>query len=185
MSRETFRQRLLDPHTSDESVDRLRKASKGIVEARTHGQLGAAGSALAMAVFKTGVDAWPRYLSDSERRAVTAASENAIPGVVKVSADGMDMPKAVVGGIVLGGIILYIRQKQEAAKKAGAQPVNAPSPKAPAIVEATIPLPPSKEGETPSDVLKPGARTWASVAAIRVFASCLVAEMKHASYLTD
>lgn len=33
LSREKFRQRLLDPYSSDETVDRLREASEGIVDA--------------------------------------------------------------------------------------------------------------------------------------------------------
>ena len=49
LSRDTFRQRLLDPNTSDETLDRLRGAAKGIVDARTHAQLSVAGEDLATA----------------------------------------------------------------------------------------------------------------------------------------
>lgn len=57
MSWDTFRKRLLDPYIRDETADPLRQAAKGIVEARTHEQLGAAGGALASAAFKVGLDA--------------------------------------------------------------------------------------------------------------------------------
>lgn len=141
MSRNTFRLRLLEPYTSDETVDQLREAAKGIVEARIRSQLGEAGRALAVAVLNIGIDAWPRYLGDAERRGVAAASEKAIPGVIKASADGMDVPRAIGTGIVLGRIILYLRQKQEeAARQAGSKPTTTPSLQQPNIVEAAVKL---------------------------------------------
>jgi hypothetical protein len=42
MGRDAFRQRLLDPTTADETIDQLRRAAKGIVDAQTHAELGAA-----------------------------------------------------------------------------------------------------------------------------------------------
>ena len=74
LSRDAFRERLLDLYTSDETVDRLRSAARGIVEARTHAELGAAGVDLAAAVQTLGVERWPRYLADADRRAVAAVS---------------------------------------------------------------------------------------------------------------
>ena len=141
MSWDTFQQRLLEPYTSGETADQLKEAAKGIVEARSHSQLGEAGSDLAAAVLKVGVDAWPRYLGDAERRAVAAASENAIPGVVKASTDGMDVPRSIGTAIVLGGIILYLRQKQqEAARQAGSKPAASQvSPQLPIISPAAPP----------------------------------------------
>lgn len=46
MSRDGFRQRLFDPYTADETVDQLRRAAKGVVDARTHAELSTAGEAL-------------------------------------------------------------------------------------------------------------------------------------------
>jgi hypothetical protein len=62
LSRDTFRQRLLDPNTDDETVDRLRNAAKGIVDARTRAQLSAAGEDLATAAQTIGPDRWPRFI---------------------------------------------------------------------------------------------------------------------------
>ena len=104
-SRDTFRGQLLDPYTSDETVDQLRSAVKGIVEGRTHEQLGAAGEALASAAFKIGLDAWPRFLGDSQRRAMDAVSAEVIPGVVKASVGGTD-GALVSGGRLLGSLYL-------------------------------------------------------------------------------
>ena len=56
LSRDAFRARFLDPYTSDEVVDRLREAARGMVEARTLAALGAAGADLAAAIQKVGVD---------------------------------------------------------------------------------------------------------------------------------
>jgi hypothetical protein len=64
-TRNTFQGQLLDPYISDETVDQLRRAVEGIVEGRTHEQLGTAGEALALAAFEIGLDAWPRFLENS------------------------------------------------------------------------------------------------------------------------
>ena len=102
LSHDTFRQRLLDPNTDDATVDRLRAAAKGIVDARTHAQLGAAGEDLASAAQTIGPDRWPRFIGDAERRGVAAVSDGAIPGVVKASATGTDTAAGVIGlGLVL------------------------------------------------------------------------------------
>ena len=155
----TFRQLLLDPHASDETADQFRSAAKGIVEARDYAQLGDAGSHLATAVLNVGVDAWPQRLGDLDRRALAAVSERAIPEVIKVSTDGLDMPRAIGAGIIVGGIILYLRQKQEeAARQGGSKPTGPKSPQQPTIVEAAVPLPLPKDGETPTEVLKPGGQ---------------------------
>ena len=98
--------RFLDPSTGDETVDRLRSAARDIVEAGSYRELGQAGEDLAAAAQQVGADRWPRYLNDAGRRAIAAASDGAIPGVVKASATGTDT--AVAGGILLGGFILYL-----------------------------------------------------------------------------
>jgi len=104
LSRDTFHQQLLDPNTNDETVDRLRSAAKGIVEARTYAQLNDAGENLATAAQTIGLDRWPRFLGNAERRAVAAVSDGAIPGVVKASATGTDMGTGL--GIGLGLVLL-------------------------------------------------------------------------------
>ena len=68
LDRATFRGLLMDPYVSDETVDELRQAARGIVEARTHEAPGAAGSDLARAALETGLDLWPRVIGDAERR---------------------------------------------------------------------------------------------------------------------
>lgn len=157
LGRDAFRDRLLDPYTSDEMVDRLRSTASGVVAARTHTELNAAGVELAAAVKGVGVERWPRFLGDAERRAMAAVSDRALPGVIKASATGAD---TIVGGILLGGIILYgLINRERASKPTGPRPATSPpSPPAPVIVEAAVPLPSPKEGETPTDVLKPGGQ---------------------------
>lgn len=156
MSRDTFQGRLLDPYTSDETVDRLRQAAKGIVEARTHEQLGAAGGALASAVFRVGLDAWPRFLSDSQRRAIEAVSANAIPGAIKASATGTDT--AVAGGALLLGGLLYLVTRQRDTPSPSRSTPDRPIAPAPTTLETAVPVPPPVEGEKPTDVLKPGGQ---------------------------
>lgn len=85
LGRDAFRARLLDPYTSDDTVDRLRSAARGIVEARTHEALNAAGEDLAAAVQEIGLNRWPRYLAGAEQRAVAAVSSGAVLGVTNVS----------------------------------------------------------------------------------------------------
>jgi hypothetical protein len=49
MSRDAFRTQFLDPYTSDETVDRLWRAARGLVEARNFDDLAGAGSDLSTA----------------------------------------------------------------------------------------------------------------------------------------
>lgn len=158
LSRDSFRERLLDPYTSDEAVDRFRSAAQGSVEARTHEELGAAGADLAAAIQKIGFERWPGYLAEADRRAIGAASDGTIPNIVKASAAGADA--ATAGAVLLGGIMLYLTLKSlEPGAKPGTPRATPPAPPAqPLIVEAAVPLPPPKEDETPADVLKPGGR---------------------------
>ena len=155
MSRDGFRQKLLDPFTTDETVDQLRRAAKGIVDARTYAELSAAGQSLARAAQTIGVDRWPRFLGDSERRGVAAVSDGAIPDVVKASATGTDM---TAGTVVLGLVLLLLVLKNQ-----GASPARPAAPNKPSIVRQA---PPEKdEGgprNAPSDNLaKPGDATLA------------------------
>lgn len=102
LSRDAFRQRLLDPYTDDETVDRLRSAAKGIVDARTHAQLSDAGADLAVAAQAIGIDRWPRFLGDAERRGMVAVTSGEIPGVVRASATAPDIgPVLLTLGLVL------------------------------------------------------------------------------------
>ncbi len=87
-----------------------RRAAKGIVDARTHAQLGAAGEDLATAAQTIGLDRWPRFIGDAERRGVAAVSDGAIPGVVKASATGTDM---AVGAIGFGLLLLTLSLKNQ------------------------------------------------------------------------
>ena len=107
-----FREQLLAPHTSDETADQLRSAAKAIVEGRTHGQLGAAGEALAASAFRIGPDAWPSFLRDSRLRAIDAVAAGRIPGVIKASATGMDT--AVAGGALLLGLLYLLMRPSPA-----------------------------------------------------------------------
>ena len=151
-SRDTFRGQLLDPYTSDETVDQLRVAVEGIVEGRTHDKLGAAGEALASAAFKIGLDAWPRFLGDSQRRAMDAVSAEVIPGVIKASATGTDT--AVAGGALLLGLLYLLTRPPPASKP----PVSKPM-----MTEQSPPA--KKKEEKPTSVTpelaKPGEATLA------------------------
>lgn len=102
-------------------------------------------------------------MGEEVARAVGArvAAEGAPAGseIVQVSADGMDLPRAGGAVLVLGAIALYLRQQQEeAARRAMSGPAATSVPEMPHVVEAAVPLPPPKEGETPLDVLKPGGQ---------------------------
>ncbi len=100
LSRDAFRSQFLAPYTSDEVIDRLRSAAKGMVEGRTQDDLAKAGDDLAAAAQKVGVDSWPRFLSNVSHQAVEAVSRGDIPGVVKVSAT--DAPVGIAGLMLLG-----------------------------------------------------------------------------------
>ena len=105
---------------------------------------------------------------------VAAEGAPADPGIVQVSADGMDLPRAAGAALVLGAITLYLRQQQEeAAKRAMPGPAATP-PEMPHVVEAAVPLPLPKRarrrlmclslaasmlespGETPASASLPG-----------------------------
>lgn len=105
LTRSVFRQKLLDPNTSDETVDQLRAAAKGIVDARTHAQLAIAGESLATAAQSVGLYSWPGFLGDAERKGVRAVTEGAIPGVTNASFVTGD-PRVTALGIILGLVIL-------------------------------------------------------------------------------
>lgn len=105
LTRSSFRQRLLDPNTSDETVDQLRAAAKAIVDARTHAQLAVAGESLATAAQAVGLYRWPGFLGDAERKGVSAVAEGAIPGVMNASFVVGD-PRVTALGIILGLVIL-------------------------------------------------------------------------------
>lgn len=77
LDRDTFRQRFLDPHTSDEVVDRLRRAAQGVAQGRTHEELRDAAGDLAAAIQTVGLDRWPRFVADAQER---AASQPPISG---------------------------------------------------------------------------------------------------------
>jgi len=94
-----------------------------------------------------------------EEERVAAEGAPASSEIVQVSADGMDPPRAAGAALVLGAVALYLRQQQEeAARRATPGPAATPVPEMLHVVEAAVPLPPPKEGETPLDVLKPGGQ---------------------------
>ena len=155
MSQDGFRQKLLDPSTADETVDQLRRAAKGVVDARTHAELTVAGESLARAAQTVGVDRWPRFLGDAERRGVAAVSDEAIPGVVKASAAGTDMTAGAVG---LRLVLLLLALKNQ-----GASPARPAAPSKPSIVRQA---PPEKDAggprnAAPENLAKPGDATLA------------------------
>jgi len=165
ISRNAFRRRLLDPSTDDDTADRLRDAAKGIVDARTHAQLGAAGADLAAAAQTIGVDRFPRFLGDAERRAVAAMSEHAIPGVVKASAAGTDMAAGAVG---LGLVLLMLALKNQGSRPARpsitpSNPTSVPSayPKDDKAGQLPATSPAGPDNGPSGDVAKPGDATLA------------------------
>lgn len=109
LSRNAFRTELLDPYTTDETVDHLRNATRGMVEGRTYDDLAKAGKDLAAAAQQVGVDRWSRFLGDADQRAMAAVSENAIPGVVKAGYTGTGT--LVTGVFLLGKLFLYLARK--------------------------------------------------------------------------
>ncbi|GAC1340459.1 MAG: hypothetical protein NVS2B1_00120 [Bradyrhizobium sp.] len=136
-------------------MDQLRSAVKGIVEGRTHEQLGAAGEALASAAFKIGLDAWPRFLGDSQRRAMDAVSAEVIPGVIKASATGTDT--AVAGGALLLGLLYLLTRPPPVSKPPAVQPMMAEqSP--PAKSEEVKPPPATPELAKPGEATLPDDR---------------------------
>ena len=96
VSRDAFRARFLLPGTSDETVDRLRRAAWGIVDGRTPDALAKAGEDLAAVAQGVGPYGWARYVAALRERAVSVASPGAAPGVVLVK-DGGGAPAAAAG----------------------------------------------------------------------------------------
>ena len=151
LSRNTFRERLLDPYTSDKSVDRLRSAARGVVEARTHEELGAAGANLPPRSRRSVSNGGQIPLADANRRAIVAASNGTVPNVVKASAAGADA--ATAGAVLLGGIMLYLALKSlEQGSKPGTLKTTPPAPTTPSpplIVEATYQFPHRRRARHP------------------------------------
>lgn len=141
---------LLDPTTSDRTVDQVRDAARGIVEARTHGQLGAAAADLAAAATRIGPDKWPRFLNDCLGQAMSAASANAIPGVIKANAAGTDAAP-VAGTLVLGALIYFFSRSHE--------PLNLPANKPVLAEQASPPDKGTSEPASSGTPAKPGEAT--------------------------
>ncbi len=161
LSRDAFRTQLLDPYTSDEVVDRLRSAAKGMVEGQTHDDLAKAGDDLAAAAQKVGIDYWPRFLGNASYQAVQAVSSGDIPEVVKVSAT--DAPVGIAGLMFLGLLAIIFGGKPNVSQ-------SLPAPSRPMIVQQEAPkeadsTPEDGDGESggqqswpanPDDLLKQG-----------------------------
>ncbi len=156
LGRDAFREQLLDAYTSDETVNLLRSAVRSIVDARTHNELGTAGAELASAVKKVGVERWPRYLADAERRAMAAVSSGTVPGIIKASAAGTDTGQVVVlGGLAL---LLYALISRNSTPS---RPAATPS--RPTTVQQSAPEKGKgdKADAPPAELAKPGDATLA------------------------
>lgn len=161
MDRDAFRTQFLDPYASDEVVDRLRGAAKGMVEGRTHDDLAKAGDDLAAAAQTVGVDGWPRFLGNASHQAVEAVSRGDVPGVMKVGA--MDEPVGMAGLMFLGLLAIIFGGKPNVSQ-------SLPAPSRPIIVQQEAPkddeaTPEGGDGENgnqqswpanPDDLLKQG-----------------------------
>ena len=155
LSRDAFRAQFLGPYTSDEVVDRLRSAARGMIEGQTYDDLAKAGDDLAAAAQKVGADAWPRFLSNASHQAVEAVSRGDVPGVVKVGAGD---EAAGLAGLAFLGLLAVIFGVPRPSPPVPPRTYPVPAaPSLPTIMEA-VPVPPPKEGETPADVLKPAGR---------------------------
>lgn len=84
-----------------------------------------------------------------------AVSAGEVPGVVKASAS--DTTAVISGAVLLGLLVIIFGTTRSNGPGSGPTHAAPPSPDAPIIVEA-VPVPPSKEGETPADVLKPNGQ---------------------------
>ena len=93
LSRDAFWTQFLGPYTSDEVVDRLRRAAGGMIGGQTYDDLAKAGDDLATAAQKIGVDSWPRFLSNASHQAVAAVSRGDVPGVVKATEISIQVEK--------------------------------------------------------------------------------------------
>ena len=110
LSRDAFRTQFLDPYTGDETVDRLRGAARGLIEARNYDDLAKARSDLSAAVRQIGADRWPQFIGDAARQAEQAVSKGAIPGIVKANVSGADVPGVI--GLALGGLLVYLATRK-------------------------------------------------------------------------
>ena len=104
MSRDAFRTQFLNPYTSDETVDRLRGAARGLIEARNFDDLGEASSKLSAAARQIGPDRWPQFIGNAARQAEEAVSRGDVPSVIKADV-GTD---ALVGIAIMGALGLAI-----------------------------------------------------------------------------
>ncbi len=146
LSRDAFRAQFLDPYTSDEVVDRLRSAARGIVEGRSYDELAKAGDDLAAAAQKVGAGQWPRFVGDAGPQAMEAVSRGDIPGVVKISA--ADEPASVAGLILLGLLAIVVSKTQS----------NTPRPTKTAPVPSGPALPTVMRQDGPEDTEPPAGQ---------------------------
>lgn len=126
-------------------MDRLRSATRGMVEARTQEALAAAGENLAAAVQQVGVARWPRYLADAERRAIAAVSGGNIPGVVKVGAADSALG---AGGLIFLGVLGLAHQ----ASRNGTPGVSGNRDQPPNVLMAA----PPRDAKDPNGAKAPG-----------------------------
>ena len=98
LNRDAFRQRFLDATTSDATVDGLRAAARGAIEATTAEALCAAGSAVAGAMQRIGLDRWPRYLAAAAERAGVTGDAVGRPYQVAQAATPNTATDATLGG---------------------------------------------------------------------------------------
>lgn len=158
MSRDVFRTQFLNPYTSDETVDRLRHAAQGLIEARSYDDLGEASSKLSAAARQIGPDRWPQFIGGAARQAEDAVSRGDVPGVIKANyATTAIGGVAVLGGLVIGGLF-----GGHVPSLPFGHRLSSPQPASPTVMQA-VPVPPPKEGETPTDVLKPGGQNVGEV----------------------
>jgi hypothetical protein len=132
-----------------------------MVEATSYKDLSQAGEDLAGAVQKVGLDRWPRFLATAAKRSTAAISDNEVPGVVKVGMISQEMAERL--GLGGGGLGLGIGIGGGGIIGGGlAIPRRSPATTAPALVGPVIlnagSLPPPKEGETASDVMRPNGQ---------------------------
>jgi hypothetical protein len=141
LSRDAFRQRFLDPYTSDEAVDQWRETAKALVEARTHQALGVAGEKLTQTIKGIGLSRWPRRLADLNDDAIKAVDDGAVPGVVRVAGVLDD----VVGGLGAGALLGWALGVYPGGPNWPGTKQAAPT--APSIVEQQAPPDPDKKAE--------------------------------------
>ncbi len=160
LSREAFRARFLDPYTSDETVDQLRRAARGMVEARDFDVQGKATADLAAAIQQIGPDRWPRFIGDAAWKAEEAVSQGDVPGVIKADA-GTDALGIALGAVlIVGGIAYAIHNLPHGGQPSRQQ--TSGSPERPSVMQV-VPPEPKKEAE--SSASKPDEDGDTSIAA--------------------